>query len=80
MFSQVENASLSPTGTFDWTPVGSSSNQESMFEISMHDKCGFSASATFVVAVCKCDNGEVCVFVNGSSFYECVVPVPSSGK
>ncbi|XP_071955890.1 uncharacterized protein [Antedon mediterranea] len=64
------NATISTSGKFNWAPA--MSNPDSIFEINMQDKCGFSATFNFSVYVCKCENGDVCAFVNGSSLYECV--------
>ncbi|XP_033120886.1 mucin-5AC-like [Anneissia japonica] len=74
MISAFENATISQDGKFNWLPSVSSANQESMFNITMHDKCGFSAIVLFAVNICKCENSEVCAFVNGSSLYDCVCP------
>ncbi|XP_071946727.1 uncharacterized protein [Antedon mediterranea] len=66
------DATLSETGEFNWTPVALMSNHESVFEIHMQDNCGFLATFNFSVVVCKCENGKICAFVNGSSLYKCV--------
>ncbi|XP_071955877.1 von Willebrand factor D and EGF domain-containing protein-like [Antedon mediterranea] len=68
------NVTISTSGEFNWAPA--MSNPDSIFEIHMQDKCGFSVTFNFSVDVCKCENGEICAFVNESSLYECVSPEP----
>ncbi|XP_071942728.1 von Willebrand factor D and EGF domain-containing protein-like [Antedon mediterranea] len=72
--SGAENATLSEAGDFNWIPIASTPNHQSVFNISMQDNCRFSSTVNFVIDVCKCENGEVCSFVNGSDVYECAIP------